>query len=56
MNFITKKNKNLPMTVNIRSKTDGQMGHSTIYLLDKNILNIETSLSIQKEKMNTPNE
>lgn len=55
MNFITKK-KNLPMTVNIRSKIEGQMVHSTIYLLDKNILNIETSLSIQKEKMNTPNE
>lgn len=42
------------MTVNIRSKIEGQMVHSTIYLLDKNILNIETSLSIQKRKDEHP--
>ena len=54
--FYYKKNKNLPITINIRSKIEGQMVHSTIYFLDKNILNIETSLSTQKEKMNTPNE
>lgn len=44
------------MTINIRSKIEGQMVHSTIYLLDENILNIETSLSTQKEKMTPPNE
>ena len=44
------------MTTNIRSKIEGQMVYSTIYLLDKNILNIETSLPTQKETMNSPNE
>lgn len=42
------------MSKTIRSKTEGQMVHSRIYLLHENILNIETGLSTQKEKMKHP--
>lgn len=52
--FYYRKSKNLLMSKTIRSKTEGQMVRSRIYLLYENILNIETGLSTQKEKMKHP--